>query len=131
MDQTKVKSWTRKILFAIFLIMFLNSYIHIKQEFKANEQVFSFRPVDVDEIMNKDLTVNLTEASYGISPYNLYVQGPGLEADRCQYFYALIQRWYTKYVYPIFIIIALMLIAKAVTQVDFVDLWKRFRRGGL
>lgn len=130
--QEKIKRYIMKGLFVVFALMLIWNYYQFKQEFVANQDIFSFKMRNIDNILDGDNKINLSQSDdinedlqlrYGIVQEQEQVE---LNPNRCIYFYALIQRWYIKYLSPLFIMLGVMLIVKVLfTYIDF----NMFKRG--
>lgn len=124
--QEKIKRYIMKGLFVLFALMLIWNYYHFKQEFVANQDIFSFKMRNVDNIIDDNNKVNLTQSvdvvedlqlRYGIVQEQ---EQKELDPNRCIYFYALLQRWYNKYLSPLLIMLGVMLIVKVLfTYIDF------------
>jgi len=144
--QKLIKTIIKKALFVIFAIMLANNYLDWKQEYRANEDIFTFEMVDnVDLILDDNNRINLSRdynhaLDLGIETSltkvewvprkSVSISGPDLDPNRCTYFYALIQRWYLKYIYPLFYMLGLMLIVQVVFYyIDFEYWYHKIKEG--
>lgn len=105
-------------LFVILCIVMIYNFIQFQKEFKANEDIFSYEYTPIDNILDKNLRVNISIDRFGLNKsrdvylYGQLVEKRDLDRDRCYYMYPLIHRWYVKYFTGPLFILALMIILK-------------------
>lgn len=115
-------------LFVLLIGMTVYNYYQFKQEYIINEKVFTFHTTDIDKILNDNLLVkdNITLhlGTQYIEGYNPLSIEQNLDPCRCTRFYALIQRWYMKYLKPLLLLLAIILLARIILNPELISFIK-------
>lgn len=118
--QRKIKQWILRALFIIFVVMLANNFHNFKQEYEANQDIFTFYMTNTDNILDNNKRINLSIEDYkkehkdNLMLYGTIAENNELDQDRCYLMYPLLQRWYTKYLSPLFCFLGLILIVRVI-----------------